>query len=242
MSIHAIPAGWVPPGGTRSVSYTAGTPPTGRPTGVQAPSPACGGTVNGASAVGVGRSGTVVVVVEVWSSGLPPVDRSWQAGARRWRQAFPLRTRRRPGKRRTAPRSLASIVCGATGRRYSAVRPRTQGVQRHACSGTVLRPGHAQRRSSEDASTWSRPRARGHRVSVPFEEAVGSDGRAAHHHELRRQSGALAAIPFSGDQRQWALVMSAPAARGRAWPPRLQKANPQVIEVRIRVPPALLLL
>src|ERR1700722_3693054 len=71
VSIHAIPAGWVPPGGTRSVSYTAGSPFTVRPTGVQAPSPAAAGWVNGASAVGAGRFGTVVVVVGGMVVGAP---------------------------------------------------------------------------------------------------------------------------------------------------------------------------
>ena len=39
MSIHAIPTGALPPGGTSEVSYTAGTPPTVRPAGLQAPVP-----------------------------------------------------------------------------------------------------------------------------------------------------------------------------------------------------------
>ena len=38
VSIHAMPAACPPPGGTSAVSYTAGTPPTGRPAGVQVPS------------------------------------------------------------------------------------------------------------------------------------------------------------------------------------------------------------
>src|ERR1035441_1626997 len=53
-SIHAIPAGYLPPGGTSVVWYTTRTPPTARPAGAQVPSPAAVGLPNGASAAGAG--------------------------------------------------------------------------------------------------------------------------------------------------------------------------------------------
>ena len=73
VSIHASPAGAVPPGGTRFVSYTAGIPATLRPTGAHTPSPAEAGVAKGARGAGTGRAescgGAVVVVVDVGGGG-----------------------------------------------------------------------------------------------------------------------------------------------------------------------------
>src|SRR6202035_439196 len=55
VSIHAIPAGRVSPGGTRVVWYTARRPPTGRPTGLQTADPAPAGLPNGISSAGAGN-------------------------------------------------------------------------------------------------------------------------------------------------------------------------------------------
>ncbi|MHB1553623.1 MAG: hypothetical protein ACYCSX_11365 [Acidimicrobiales bacterium] len=66
MSIQAIPAGCVPPGGTSAVSKTAGWPSTGRPAGAHAPAPATGGAVGkGLRGAGCGSPGGAVVVVVV---------------------------------------------------------------------------------------------------------------------------------------------------------------------------------
>ena len=56
VSIHAIPARQVLPGGTSVVSYTAETPFTGRPAGCQVPSLANARLPNGASAAGSGSA------------------------------------------------------------------------------------------------------------------------------------------------------------------------------------------
>lgn len=77
MSIHAIPAAWDPPGGTREVSKTAGWPSTGRPAGAHTPPPLSAGAVgNCASVAGAGRpGGEVVEVGEVGEVGEVVVDR-----------------------------------------------------------------------------------------------------------------------------------------------------------------------
>ena len=54
VSIHAIPARQVLPGGTSVVSYTAATPFTSRPAGCHVPSLANARLPNGASAAGSG--------------------------------------------------------------------------------------------------------------------------------------------------------------------------------------------
>ncbi len=65
MSIQAIPAAWVPSGGTSVVSYTAAMPSTGRPAAVQAPSPAMPGEVNGVNVAGPGSGVDMFGVSEV---------------------------------------------------------------------------------------------------------------------------------------------------------------------------------